>query len=191
MEVFNKNLVGYRYNPERARALMAEAGYQHGFDGAFSLDIRDSEVAVARAEYIKRCLERLGIAIELHPMPWKDFLEKGYRGESLFSMKGWVSDNGDPDNFLYPLFHSKSFGRAGNTSFYRRDEVDDLIDRARAERNSKKRNSMYQHIEELIVNDAPWIFLCHGLDSYAVAKNIHGFKIDPFGIVRFRYLWST
>lgn len=191
MEVFNKNLVGYRYNPERARALMAEAGYRHGFDGTFSLDIRDSEVGIARAEYIKRCLERLGIAIELHPMSWKDFLEKGYRGESLFSMKGWVSDNGDPDNFLYPLFHSKSFGRAGNTSFYRRDEVDNLIERARAERNSKKRNSIYQHIEELIVHDAPWVFLCHGLDAYAVAKNIHGFKIDPFGIVRFRYLWST
>ncbi|KPK73604.1 hypothetical protein AMJ87_01325 [candidate division WOR_3 bacterium SM23_60] len=191
MEVFNKDLSGYRYNPERARTLMAEAGYQHGLDRTFSLDIRDSEVSIARAQYIQRCFERLGITLELQPMSWKDFLEKGYRGESLLSMKGWVSDNGDPDNFLYPLFHSKSCGRAGNTSFYRRNDVDNLIERARAERNSRRRNHMYQHIEERIVDDAPWISLCHGLDSYAVARNIHGFKIDPFGIVRFRYLWST
>ena len=106
-------------------------------------------------------------------------------------MRGWVSDNGDPDNFLYPLFHSTSFGRPGNTSFYRSDGADRLIEQARAERNGAKRNSMYQRVEELIVEDAPWIFLCHGVDSYAVSKNVHGFQIDPFGLVRFRYLWST
>jgi ABC-type oligopeptide transport system substrate-binding subunit len=42
-------------------------------------------------------------------------------------MKSWVSDNGDPDNFLFPLFHSRSFGRAGNSSWYANPVVDDGI----------------------------------------------------------------
>ncbi len=191
MYVYNKNLLGYRFDIDKAKTLMKEAGYGGGIDGTFPLDVRDSEVAIRRAEYIRDCLKKIGITLTINPLPWKEFLERGYRGESLLSLKSWVSDNGDPDNFLYPLFHSKSCGRAGNTSFYQNQEVDDRIRQARAERNSKKRSMMYQEIEEMIIEDAPWMFLSHGVDSYAVNRNIGGFKVDPFGIIRFRYLWSS
>jgi len=188
--VYNISLVGYRYNLDKAKALMEEAGYGGGLDGSFPFDISDSKLAVKRALYIKECLEKIGIKLIINPMSWKDFLERGYRGDSILCMKSWVSDNGDPDNFLYPLFHSKSFGRAGNTSFYENKKVDEMIDCARAERNTKRRCRMYQEVEQIIVEDAPWIFLSHGVDSFVVKKNIGGFKVDPFNIVRFRYLWS-
>ncbi len=191
MYVYNKNLVGYRCDFDKAKILMREAGYGSGIDGTFPLDIRDSEVAIRRAEYIKNCFEKIGIKLILNPLPWKELLERTYRGESLLCMKGWVSDNGDPDNFLYPLFHSKSCGRAGNTSFYCNQKIDEMIEQARFERSRKKRSQIYQNIEEMIVEDAPWIFLSHGVDAYAVSKNISGFKADPFGIVRFRYLWCS
>lgn len=188
---YNKKLVGYHFDLDKARALMKEAGYGSGIDGIFPLDIRSSEVAIKRAEYIKKCYEKIGIKLILNPLSWKEFLERGYKGDSLLSMKGWISDNGDPDNFLHPLFHSKSFGRSGNTSFYHNEEVDEMIETARSERNRKRRTELYQKAEGMIVEDAPWIFLSHGVDSYVVSENIGGFKIDPFGIVRFRYLWSS
>jgi len=191
MYVYNKNLAGYDYNLDKARALMKEAGYGSGVDRTFQIDIRDSKDAIRKAEYVKSSCEKIGIKLLPNPMPWKDFLERGYKGDSILGMKSWVSDNGDPDNFLFPLFHSRSFGRPGNTSFYRSREVDEMIEQARSERSRKRRRQMYQEVEEMIVEDAPWIFISHGVDSYAVSKEIGGFKVDPFTFVRFRYLWSS
>lgn len=190
MPVYNKNLAGYTVNLDRAKDLMKKAGFGNGIDGTFLFDISEGDTAIRRAEYIQKCLSDIGIQLTLNPMPWRDFLEKGYRGQSILCMKSWVSDNGDPDNFLYPLFHSKSFGRTGNTSFYRNREVDTMIEQARIERNAKKRKELYRTIEKIIVDDAPWIFLSHGVDTYAVNNTVGGFKVDPFGIIRFRYLWS-
>jgi ABC-type transport system substrate-binding protein len=191
MYVYNEQLSGYRYDPDKARALMKEAGYGSGLDSTYPLDIRESPVARKRAEFICSALADIGIQLSINAMTWKDFLERGYRGESILCMKSWVSDNGDPDNFLYPLFHSTSFGRAGNSSWYANPDVDAAIEAARSERNTKKRCAIYRGVEELIVKDAPWIFLSHGVDTYAVKSNIEGFQVDPFGIVRFRYLWSV
>lgn len=191
MYAFDKDLIGYPYDLNRARALMKEAGYGSGLDGTYPLDIRESPIAERRAEFICQSLAEIGIRLVINPMPWKDFLERGYRGESILGMKSWVSDNGDPDNFLYPLFHSRSFGRAGNSSWYENPLVDKAIDEARSERNSKKRYAIYRNVEKMILQDAPWIFLAHGVDTYAVKSNIGGFRVDPFGIVRFRYLWRV
>lgn len=191
MYSYNKELEGYKYDIDKAKHLMREAGYGSGFDNSYPFDIRDSEAAIRRAEYLIKSLEKIGIKLILNPLPWSDFLERGYCGESIICMKSWVSDNGDPDNFLFPLFHSKSFGRAGNTSFYANRDVDAMIEYARSERSGKKRRRIYQDVERIIVDDAPWIFLSHSVDSYAVSKNIGGFRVDPFGITKFRYLWSS
>jgi peptide/nickel transport system substrate-binding protein len=191
MYVYNKDLIGYPYDLDRARMLMKEAGYGSGVEGTYPIDIRESPVARRRAQYICDALAKIGIELVINGMSWKDFLERSYRGESILCMKSWVSDNGDPDNFLFPLFHSRSFGRAGNSSWYANPVVDDGIERARSERNSKKRCAIYRDVERVIVEDAPWIFISHGVDTYAVKSNIEGFKVDPFGIVRFRYLWSV
>jgi ABC-type transport system substrate-binding protein/methyl-accepting chemotaxis protein len=190
MYSYNKDLTGYAYDPDKARQLMAEAGFGSGLDSTYPFDIRDSEAAIKRAEYIIKSLEKIGIRLILNPLPWGDFLERGYRGESIICMKSWVSDNGDPDNFVYPLFHSKSFGRAGNTFYYSNHIVDTMIEDARSERSSQKRRTIYQEAEKMIVEDAPWVFLSHAVDTYAVSKKIGGFKVDPFGINKFRYLWS-
>ena len=190
MYSYNNDLEGYGYDIDKAKQLMDEAGYSSGFDTSYPFDIRDSEAAIKRAEYIIKSLAKIGIKLILNPLPWGDFLERGYRGESVICMKSWVSDNGDPDNFVYPLFHTKSFGRAGNTFYYSNQAVDTMIGDARSERSSQKRKSIYQTIEKIVVEDAPWVFLSHAVDTYAVSRKIGGFKVDPFGINKFRYLWS-
>jgi ABC-type transport system substrate-binding protein len=190
MAVFNRNISDlYAYDLKRARQIMVEAGYPNGLKGAFNLDSRDNDESLIRAEIIKSFLEKIGIEITIQTMSFIDFLEKGYRGEALLQVKGWVSDNGDPDNFLYPLFHTRSHGRAGNTTMYSNPEVDRAIDAARIEPSAKRRNQMYQKIEQTIVEDAAAVFLYHPVEFYAVAKNVGGFKVDPFSMIRFRYLW--
>uniref|UniRef100_A0A7C4XLK6 Methyl-accepting transducer domain-containing protein n=1 Tax=candidate division WOR-3 bacterium TaxID=2052148 RepID=A0A7C4XLK6_UNCW3 len=187
---YNNELVGYPYNLKKAQELMKEAGYGSGIQDSFIFDIREDAEVISRAEFIKESLAKIGIHLKLNPLPWKDFLNKTYSGKSILSLRGWVSDNGDPDNFLFPLFHSKSFGASGNTSYYANPDIDSLIETARAEQVFKRRMEIYKKIESMLVNDAPWVFLSHGLESFVVQKNIGGFKVDPFGLVRFRNLWS-
>jgi ABC-type transport system substrate-binding protein/methyl-accepting chemotaxis protein len=191
MAVFNNELESYRYDLKKARDLMKEAGYPNGIDNTFVLDIREGQEAALRAEYIRNSLDKIGVKLVLNPLPWRDLLEKSYKGESVLAMRGWVSDNGDPDNFLFPLFHSRSFGRPGNISYYQNKDIEDMIETARSERSVKRRLQLYQKMERIIVHDAPWIFLSHGVDSWAVRNDVGGFKVDPFGIVRFRNLWCA
>lgn len=189
MQVHNANLAGYAFDLARARSLMQEAGFPAGIETPFLFDVRDDDGSRQRAEFFKGALERIGINININPLPWRDLLEKVYRGESVLSSRGWVSDNGDPDNFLFPLFHSRSAGRAGNTTFYSNSAIDRMIEAARTEQSTKARIAMCRRIEEMIVEDAPWVFLSHGVTSYLCKPTVRGFKVDPFGIVRFRYLW--
>ncbi len=185
---YNKNLANYVYNLRKARDLMREAGFAAGIPDTFILDIRAGSDTIKRAEYIKDSLVRIGIQLQVNPLPWEEFLNKTYNGNSILSLRGWVSDNGDPDNFV-SLFHSKNFGSSGNTSFYSNEELDKMIESARAEQVPRRRIELYQKIENFIVDNALWVFLSYGVDCYTVQKNVRGFTVDPFGLVRFRNLF--
>ncbi len=190
LAVYNRSIADlYDFDLHRARELMSQAGFPKGLSGTYVLDSRDNQESIVRCRLIKEYLEKIGIEITIQTMSFNDFLEKGYRGEALLQIKGWISDNGDPDNFLYPLFHSRSRGRPGNTTYYANAEIDAMIDAARAEPGVKRRYQMYQKIEQMIVEDAPAVFLYHPMETYAIASRVGGFKVDPFQMVRFRYLW--
>ncbi|MEO0161362.1 MAG: ABC transporter substrate-binding protein [candidate division WOR-3 bacterium] len=185
---YNSKLAGYPYDLKKARELMREAGFVNGIHEEFILDIRAGSETIKRAEFIKESFAKIGIKLKINALPWEEFLNKTYSGNSLMSLRGWVSDNGDPDNFVYTLFHSKNFGASGNTSFYANEELDQMIEAARSEQNLRRRLELYQKIENFIVDNALWVFISHGVDCYAVQKNIKGFVVDPFGLVRFRNL---
>lgn len=188
---YNNNIIGYPYDLKKARELMKEAGYGGGIPDTFVLDVRAGRDALKRAEFIRDSLSKIGIHLQINQMSWDEFLNKTYSGNSIISLRGWVSDNGDPDNFTYTLFHSQSFGASGNTSFYANEELDKMIESARSEQNPRRRIELYQKIEKTIIDNAIWIFLSHGVDYYAVQKNIKGFVVDPFGLVRFRNLYCV
>lgn len=188
---YNNNIIGYPYDLKKARELMKEAGYGGGVPDTFLLDVRAGKDPIKRAEFLRDSLSKIGIHFQVNPLSWEEFLEKTYSGNSIFSLRGWVSDNGDPDNFTYTLFHSQSFGASGNTSFYSNEELDKMIESARSEQIPRRRIELYQKIEKMIVDNALWVFLSHGVDCYAVRKNIKGFVVDPFGIVRFRNLYCV
>ncbi len=186
---YNNNLQFYQCDIKKARDLMRQAGFGSGIPEEFVLDVRAGVDTTKRAEFIKDAFAKIGIHIQINPLPWEDFLNKTYSGNSILSLRGWVSDNGDPDNFVYTLFHSKNFGASGNTSFYANEELDKMIEAARAEQIPRRRIELYQKIENFIVENALWIFVSHGVDCYAVQKHIKGFSVDPFGLIRFRNLF--
>ncbi|MGB3340842.1 MAG: ABC transporter substrate-binding protein [bacterium] len=188
MKVFNRHLEGYSFDPKKSMSLLKDGGFAKGLPGIYKLDIADTAATIRRAEYIKESFMKIGVRIEINPMPWHNMIEKTYAGDSLLSFRGWVSDNGDPDNFVYPLFHSASRGRSGNTFFFSSPDIDHDIDQARKIRNFNQRNMLYQRIERKILDEAPGVFLYHRLQNLAVQKDVFGIKPHPLGLVRTKYV---
>lgn len=188
MPAYNRRLTGYQYDPARSRELLAQAGFRGGLPDTYVLDVSDSPAAIKRAEFIVSNLADVGIKIEVNPLPWHEFLEKVYKGNFVLCLQGWISDTGDPDNFLYPLFHSNSFGYSGNTFFFSEPEIDRMIENARQIRNIKQRWNHYRQIEEKILEEAPGVFLFHSLKSLVVKKGMRGFKPNPLSIIRVKYV---
>jgi ABC-type transport system substrate-binding protein len=186
---YNPNLAGYGYDPGLAKKLLAEAGFAGGLPGEYLLDIRDGKAQMQRAEMVRQNCREVGINIKPNPLSWKALLEKNYGCQSQLSFNGWSSDNGDPDNFLYPLFHSKNTGRAGNVAFFKSPVIDALLEEAVTIRDPGQRLLRYRKIEELIVQEAPWVFLYHSVKSTAVRNAVHGFRPRPFGSELYKHCW--
>jgi len=186
---YNPELAGYDHDPARARKLLAEAGYSGGLPGEYLLDIRESRAQLQRAEIVRQNCREIGINIKINPLSWKALLERTYSCQSQLSFNGWNSDNGDPDNFLYPLFHSKNTGRSGNVAFFKSPAVDELLEEAVTIRDPGQRLLRYRKIEAMIVQEAPWVFMYHTVKSTAVRNTVHGFRPRPFGSEHYKHCW--
>ena len=191
MPGYNKNLKGYEYNPETAKQLMKEAGFPNGIEVTLQINQNIRHKAVGEA--IQAQLAELGIKANIKVVDWGVHLDMLDRGESEMYRMGWVVDYLDPDNFLFVNLHSSNFGAKGNYSFYKNPEADKLMEQGRIETNHAKRMAIYQKAEQLIVDDAPWVFLFHYYNNVATQKWINGAKLPAFGdyTVRMDEVWTT
>ncbi len=190
MVSYNPNITGFPFDPDKAKYLMSQVGFTQGLRDFYEVDTRNAQLALERTEFVCESLAKIGIRTKINPLEWKDLLKKTYSGESLLSMRGWVSDHADPDNFLYPLFHSRSCGESGNITFYKNSEIDKMIETARQIRNFERRMDYYRQIEEKILEDPPWVLLNHGLNYFVKQPDVFNLKIDAFGLVRAKYLYK-
>ena len=169
----------FAYDPPRARQLLAEAGYPNGFSTVIVTN--DNPQRVDTAEIVQNMLRQVGINVEVRIMEWGAYLDLTARGEQEMYILGWVSVTGDPDYGLHAVFHSDNFGAAGNRSFYRNAEVDRLLDAGRRETNLPRREQLYFDAQQIIRDEAPWIFKWTGEDLHAAVNNLRGFVIHPAG----------
>jgi len=165
---YNPAVKGYSYDPEKARQLLAEAGYPDGID--IQLDapsgryVMDKEVA----EAIVGQLTEVGVRVNLNINEWgihvTKILEKKMEGAFLI---GWGSDLFDADSSLYSWYRT---GQRFN--YYSTSELDGKLDAARAMMDVTARENLYHEIVTELVEAAPFIFLYQQEDLYAVNKGL-------------------
>ena len=173
---------GYPYNPEKARQLLAEAGYATPADlPALTYttsgygDVGGYETAV-----ITLWQQNLGVTIEpvvIEPFTFYDELYAGNVGHIYSS--GWCADYPDPQNFLDILYHSASRQNVGG---YANAEVDALLEQARVERDITTRLALYADIERRIIEDAPVVFISYGETAVLVSPDIQNYVLTPIGV---------
>ncbi|MDR3279315.1 MAG: ABC transporter substrate-binding protein, partial [Synergistaceae bacterium] len=173
------NIKSYSYDPQKAKELMKEAGYENGFEATLTVAQNIRHRAIAEA--IQAQVAELGIKLNIQVMDWGAQLDTLDRGETDIYRMGWVADYLDADNFLYVLQHSSNIGAKGNYSRYSNPEVDKLLEDGRVETDPAKRVEIYKKAEQLIVEDAPWVYLFYYYNNLAAQKRVGGAVLPAFG----------
>jgi peptide/nickel transport system substrate-binding protein len=134
------------------------------------------------ARFIQAALEQVGIHTELIMQPYPQHRASLEKGEHDLALFGWIGDTGDPDNFLYVLFHSdNTLGTAQNLSFYKNSEVDSLLIQAQGAVAEMARSSLYRTVQDKIAEDVPWVPIAHSEFVVAGRAEIENVVLSPLG----------
>jgi peptide/nickel transport system substrate-binding protein len=180
----DENISGLEYNVEEARELLAEAGYADGF--STTLWTNDNQDRIDTATAVQAQLEEIGIDVEIEIVEWGAYLEDTAAGEHDMFILGWSTVTGDADYGLYPLFHSDNFGEAGNRTFFATDELDSVLEEARQSTDEDERLELYSRAQEILVDEAPMIYIHHQEFLLAVSDDVEGLWQHPTGILMLR-----
>lgn len=191
---YNKNVSVYAYDPEKAKALLKQAGLEHGFSTTiWTLPVSRPYNPNGRkmGEMMQQDLAKVGIKVELLSFDWGTYLDKVKNGEHDMVQLGWAGDNGDPDNFLYTLFSCDSVKRGSNNSRYCKENFDQHIQQARIESNFLVRESLYQEALNILSKDSPIVPIAHARVFRALKDNVNGYVMSPFDVDNFYQLSIT
>ncbi|ATP41848.1 ABC transporter substrate-binding protein [Solibacillus sp. R5-41] len=179
---YNDAISAYPYDPEKAKALLKEAGYDGKEIELWAMPVPRPYMpdGAKVAEVIQKNLEDVGIPSKIVTFEWATYLDKAKDGEADAFMLGWTGDNGDADNFIYTLLDKDNIG-SNNYAYYSNDEVHDLLIKAQSETDENVRNDLYKKAQEIIHEDAPWVPLAHSTPLLAAKAGVKGFLPHPTG----------
>lgn len=191
---YNKTLKGYAYDPEKAKKLLAEAGYPDGFETTiWAMPVPRPYNPNGRkvAEAMQADFARVGVKAKIVSYDWGTYLKKGSMGEHEMILLGWSGDNGDPDNFLNVLLskHAAMNKPSTNRAFWKHDAFTQLINEAKETTDIARRTKLYEEAQLIFEEEAPWKTIAHSIVVVPMSKKVHGFKIDPTSARRFHKVW--
>lgn len=165
------------FDKEKAKQLLAEAGFEKGF--STTIWTNDNPARIQIAEYVQSKLRELNITVTIEVMEWGAYLDSTGEGKHDMFILGWSTPTLDGDYAMYALFHSSNQGKAGNRSFFADEKVDELLDKGRQEADPAKRLAFYKEAQERLVELAPMLYLIHIEDLTGVNTNVKGFDSTP------------
>jgi peptide/nickel transport system substrate-binding protein/oligopeptide transport system substrate-binding protein len=175
---YNKHLRGYSFDPKRARNLLDEAGYPQGKGlPVLTLSYNSNPGHKLIAEEVANQLAQVGITVQLQDYEWSYYQKQLTKMDVSFFRVGWHADYPDADNFLYSLFYSSEMGLS-NYSGYHNHQVDKLLDNSRKEANNDKRMKLLNRAEQIIIDDAPCIWLFQKNSAKLIGPNISRLEVN-------------
>ena len=191
---YNDEIEDYPYDPAKAKQLLTEAGYPDGFEVTLYV------MPVSRpymfdppkiGEAIQSYLAAVGITVKFYQVDWGTYLQETEAGNHQMCLLGWTGDNGDPDNFMNVLYGANacSIGAAGNYAFYTNNTVQELLSAALATYDEEKRATYYKKAQEMIHEDAGWVYLAHSTQNIVFRTNVKGYVLNPTSRKFFYPVW--
>ena len=176
----------YQANCEKARQLLAEAGYPNG-EGfptvTYLYNTSDAHKAVGEALQ-QMWQEELGVTVQLQNQEWNAFLETRKKGEYQIARNAWIADYNDPCSFL-DMWYT---GGGNNDAQYSNPEYDAMIDAAKATSDPAERMSYFHKAEDIIIGQ-DWALgpIYFYTQKYMMADDISGAFYTPLGYFIYGY----
>lgn len=180
---YNDSLTPYPYDPDKARALIKAAGAE----GA-KLDFYVTEGGsgmldpVAMGTAIQADLKAVGFEVNIQTYEWNTFLGEvnpGLEGKADMAEMAWMTN--DPDTLPYLALRTEAWPDKGgfNSGYYSNPAVDDLLDRARSSTDQGERANLYRRMQEIVHDDAPWVFVANWKQNAVIGANVGNFTLQP------------
>lgn len=193
-EWYNDKIAKYSYDPEKAKELLAQAGWQPGDDGilakqgqrfSFSVILNSGdEILRNQAVLIQKWFKDVGIELELEFIDWSvmnDRLDNREYEAMMLSM----GPSPDPDQ--YNFWHSTAIDNGFNDWCYSNPQVDQLLEQGRRESDPAKRKLIYDQVQEILAEDVAAIWLYHPKILSGLNKNFIGMTEEPAGQYQLLY----
>jgi oligopeptide transport system substrate-binding protein len=179
---FNANSVkGYGYDPEKARQLLREAGYNENAD---LITLKTIPIYAELGAFVARQLEDVGMQVKVETIQRATLLEETSKATALFWRANWSADYPDAENYL-GVFYSKN-PAPPNYTRYKNAAFDRLYEQALTETNDSIRFDMYRKMDQLVMNDAPVIPLWYDMAIHLVNPKVKGFKPNALNQLELR-----
>lgn len=169
---YDESMKPYPYDPEKAKQLLAQAGFPSGFETDFYVPDFMGQPKIAAA--VQSDLEKIGVKVNIkqqaYPVFRQTVKEKGK--VPMFALQ-WATDFPDPQNIMSLLFSGATAGQQ-NFTWYNNQAVNNLLNEADVTLDPAKRTALYRQAQTIIWDEAPWIF-----EFYGVADAVKSPKIKP------------
>lgn len=174
---YSDNIPVIDYDAEKAKELLAEAGFGDGLNT--TIWTSDNQIRMDIAEIAQNQLKQVGINAEVKILEWGSFLEVLENKELDIYIIGITASTGDGDALFNQFYSTSHF--SGNTAFFQNAEVDEILEKTRVAIDEEERAQYLEEAQQLIMSQAPWIPVWHGEHSIGMRNDVAGFKNHPTG----------
>jgi peptide/nickel transport system substrate-binding protein len=180
---YDRGIKGYPYDPDRAKKLLAEAGYANGFQADFAVD--NTTPTLQFAQLLKAQLERINVTITINPVNPADLYDEQLAQKVNWSRTDW-SVRSDPGALARILFYT---GNYANSTGYSTPAVDKLLDQGDETYERAARKKIYSQIEQMVIEDAPYLWFFYVPSDAPMRSQVENYVWIPDDVPRFRELW--
>lgn len=174
---------GYSYNPQKAKALLKEAGFGNGKQVP-EIKLLTIPIYADLGSYIARQLQDIGLNVKVEAVQKSLLLTQTAKSEALFFRGSWIADYPDAENYL-SVFYGKN-PAPPNYTRYKNPLFDVLYEQSTREPNDSIRYQLYQKMDQLIVQDAPVVPLWYDMVIHLVEPNVKGFQPNALNWLELR-----
>ena len=185
MPNFDTTVVGYDYQPEKAKQLLKEAGFSDG-KNLPEIQLITTAVYLDVCEYIQSELSQIGIKIKVEVLLPAVNSELIANNKAAFFRKSWVADYADKENYM-SVFYSNNFSPNGpNYTHFKNDEFDKLYEASLTMLTNEELQINFKRMEEIIIAEAPVVPLYYDDAVFFYHKNITGLKGNPLNLLQLK-----
>jgi len=181
---FNAQTVkGYTYQPQIARRLLTEAGYENG-KGLPPITLETTDAYQDISVAIQKQLSEIGIKINLQLNPPAFLREKTAKGEAQFFRASWIADYPDAESYLTVLYGDNP--APPNYTRFKNQQFDQLYQQAMQETNTQKRYELYQKLDRIVIEEAPIVPLFYDEVLRFTQNRVQNLGINPLNLLHLK-----